>query len=117
MLPSHTTLKRREPKGDHLDELRVIGISPIKDTTVADWVGSSGGEAYIVQPSKEFGSAEVMPYAVISAEYDILEPPVEPPVIEAQRPQIMRALTPEEVFAQEAKAAKKKPPTKPAAKA
>lgn len=116
MLPTHTILKRRTAKGDPLDELRVVGLSPVKDPTVADWVGSAG-EAYIVQPNKDFGASEVIPYDVIAREYEVFAPEEPETVIEVQKPQLLKAPTPEQAFAQAAaeseRAAKKaKPATK-----
>lgn len=92
-----------------LNELEVIGPSPISTSSVAEWNGV-GGEALIVRPYREFGATQVAPIAALQSDYSVVslgdpeavrkEVTIEP--AEKQR----RLLSPETIFAQEAKAAK-----------
>lgn len=105
-----TILKRKEPVGDALDDLRVVAPSPMRDASVDAWQGS-GGDAVIVTPNAVFGGNEILPLDVGAAEYDVVSVPETniqsnnlPPEPDRNAPQ----LTPEQQFAAHARAAKPK---------
>lgn len=101
----NTELTRREPKGDPLDVVKVIGTSPIKQSSVEDWVGA-GGDHIIVQPAKEFGANEIMPFSIAQSEYEVTEYPPEDEYVDTSgrgRQTIANALSPEQQFAKEAR--------------
>jgi len=118
--PSETILIRRDPKGDELDTVKVIGASPIKAATVADWAGA-GGEAIIVAPHGEFGANQIMPLSVAAEQYVISWMPEAPGpvVIDPRRASHVRLVSPEETFAaavrEDTKAKKPKAAAKPPA--
>jgi len=99
-LPS-TVLRRIDEKGDALDVVRVVGTSPIKESTIADWVGAPGDHT-IVSPVEEFGANEVFPVSILQSEYVVESvpdtEPETPPLTPHQVQDQMR--TPEQQFAE-----------------
>lgn len=126
--PAGTILKRDEPYADidvtvdtengltemdkqphPLNEVEVVGPSPISTSTVADWNGIRG-DALIVRPNAVFGANEVAPVTVLQSEYSVVslgdpdEVRKEVTITPAEKQR--RLLSPEAVFAAEAKEAK-----------
>ena len=90
--PIGTILTRRDPQNDSRDELRVVG----------------GGKKLVVTSNTEFGESFEMDSAVVRREYDS---DVESNELYASRPQYIEAgPSPEQVFADMARAAEKETP-------
>lgn len=100
----NTVLTRRETKGDALDVVHVVGISPIKQASLAEWSGATG-EHVIVAPHVEFGSNEIVPLTVLQAQYEVTEIPEveEPAPSPSGRGRVNQTLTPEQQFADAAR--------------
>ena len=101
----NTVLTRRKKKGDPLDVVKVVGLSPIKQASLGDWQGANG-DHIIVQPAEDFGSNEIMPMEIAQSEYEISEYPEEEEYVDTSgrgRQSLAHSLTPEQTFAQEAR--------------
>lgn len=108
----NTILTRREAAGDAYDVVRVVGISPIKQASLAEWSGA-GGEHIIVAPHEEFGSNEVMPVSIAQAQYEVTEfPEVEEPAPDPRGRGRVPNISPEEAFARDAREAQSRAATK-----
>lgn len=97
-----TVLTRNKAKGNELDVVKVVGVSPIKEASLAEWEGSTG-EHLIVQPHEEFGASQIVPLTVLQSEYKITEVPEQGEVptnaLGTGPSQVDQRLTPEQQFA------------------
>lgn len=134
--PIGTTLKRSEPLEDIAvdkptydkegtqtgtvpataphphNHLKIVGPSPIKSASVAEWAGEAG-DHWIVTPVDEFGANEIIPEAILNRDYDVAEfgddvlaAREERIILDQRRGSLAHAESPEQAFAKAAKAEK-----------
>lgn len=126
--PVFTILKRDEPLDDieadgpeddlgeptkvkvphPLNEIEVVGPSPVSTSSVAEWNGV-GGDALIIRPLSSFGANEVAPVAALQANYTVTKmgdpEEVRPEITITPAEKARKLQSPEDVFAAEAKTA------------
>jgi hypothetical protein len=99
-----------EDAPDPLNIVRVVGVSPIKQPSRAEWAGV-GGDAVIIAPVEEFGANEVAPIAYLQAQYSVTTTGDEEALKLVHLDPVERtrsgayAETPEQAFARQARAA------------
>lgn len=111
--PNGTILTRDTEKGNKFDRIRIIGPSPIRTASLAEWGGAVNGDLLLVEPlgkedGKEvFSATEMVPLERIYSDYRVeYEPDLDPTHIEAvTKTRAVRQLTPEEQFRVAAKEA------------
>lgn len=110
MLKTGTEITRKEALPDdhpqaYLNNLRVVGPSPVKDATVEDWVGG-GGNAVIVTPAEGFGANQVLPEEIAARDYNVSKLPEETAIPEPPPTPVNELPTPEQAFAAAARESK-----------
>jgi len=107
-----TILTRKSPEGNALDVVRVVCRAPVNATEVPEWK-AAGGPGDIVEPHEDFGPSQVMPDAIAEDQYEVTGYPEEPlPVTFTPKQRAEAQLTPEQVFARDAKDAAQGKPAK-----
>lgn len=104
--PANTILERKEPKGDFLDRIKVVGPSPIRQPSLSEWEGVSGDVIVVNPAGDEFGSAQNVPVGIVQRDYDVIEYGDEAPtelVIDTTQRRRAALETPEQAFAKSAR--------------
>lgn len=110
--PNGTILTRRTTKDNKFDRIRIIGPSPIRTASLAEWGGAVNGDLLLVEPLGQerdpesgelrdvFSATEMVPLERIYSDYDVeFEPDLDPTHVEAvTKTRAVRQLTPEEQF-------------------
>lgn len=67
-----TVLTRKDPRDDPYDEVKIIGVNPLKTPQVEEW-SAAGNPGILLQPNKEFGETRPISFKQLSEYYTIKE--------------------------------------------